>query len=143
MFHYLLQQMETWNTFHTVASLYQTFYRKIVSYDMTYKILLIYIYIYVVYLLVWIINYFKKVSSEIPTSKQNFKHPTSSGWCYRWRKIMNCKAAVANTWHNVNITVYKNPSSGLKDSVDINDPINLIFSFYNKSATKTYSKNVF
>jgi hypothetical protein len=56
---------------------------------------------------------------------------------------MNCKDAVANTWHNVNIKLYKNPSCGLKDTGGINDAINLKFSFYSKSAMKMYSKNVF
>jgi len=35
--------METWNKFHMVAALYQTFYTQMISYDTIYKIL-IYIY---------------------------------------------------------------------------------------------------
>ena len=56
---------------------------------------------------------------------------------------MNCKDVAANTWHSVDIKLYKNPLSGLKDTGGTNDAINLIISFYNKSATKTYSKNIF
>jgi hypothetical protein len=144
--------METWNKFHMVASLYQTFYRKIISYNTTYKILLIYTYIDIRCAPVVLDNkLFQKsfslkylqVHKNLNTQHQ-FVPPTSPHcWCYRGRKIMNCKNVMANTWHNVNIKLYKNPFSGSKDTGGINDATNLIFSFYNKSAMKMYSKNVF
>jgi hypothetical protein len=145
--------METWNKLHMVASLYQTFYRKIISYDTTYKILThTHTYIHICCASVGLDNKLLQTSFSLKYlqihKNLNTQHqvvpPTSPHcWCYRWWKIMNCKDAVANTWHNVNIKLYKNSSSGSKHTGGTNDAINLIFSFYNKSAMKAYSKNVF
>ena len=93
--------METRNKFHMVASLYQTFYRKIISYDMTYKILLIYVCCASVGLdnklfqKSFSLKYLQ-VHKNLNTQHQVVPPTSPHCWCYTWRKIMNCKDAVAN-----------------------------------------------